>query len=589
MTRVGLLLLLLSERACRCECRLHVAWYCDGLNEWALIQRADRPSGRCAHSDGDHSGRARSWPLSSHSHHRQPPSQPPIHRLLDAMVSSRVCVAALLLLLSLMLFCTHPAVAADSNEDSPAAAEAAPAATGSASAAADVDEVEVDVESDHPVELPPAGAARAAADKGQVLNEEPIALARADFCKACYTVVEEFHKWTVQNFNNPNGHNGDRYSAVRNLGTASRANEMLTLCRRCCRSLLLSLLLHPCAARRNTTMTRGQLVEWFCRTGPFEHWKENLVWGCIVRSKQNKWTLRALPLLLLLLPLLAATRAADAVHARDMCPRLQTSMRSENRARPPRRRAGALLGHAHFAGVHDAGRRLQAQSRGQTGTGRSWAGNEAIGGSWRRSGVGSHRACNGHAAPWATLSAIMWLNRATDVCVCALSRSMALAMAARCVALQACALPSVDACDPWVSEGRPKTDCEACSRVANDIHWSLTREQKINASIVDRTLRVICMEVGMRHDRPMEAEAFCHEHVDEHWKEMIKMLVKVYNDPAVHDKARAVKKRFCGGMTEVCEPERAEWAAEVRAQKEEERAKRLAARKTKETKAKDEL
>lgn len=31
-------------------------------------------------------------------------------------------------------------------------------------------------------------------------------------------------------------------------------------------------------------MTRGQLVEWFCRTGPFEHWKENLVWGCIVRT-----------------------------------------------------------------------------------------------------------------------------------------------------------------------------------------------------------------------------------------------------------------------------------------------------------------
>lgn len=160
--------------------------------------------------------------------------------------------------------------------------------------------------------------------------------------------------------------------------------------------------------------------------------------------------------------------------------------------------------------------------------------------------------------------------------------------------LQACALPSVDACDPWVAEGRPKTDCEACGRVANDIHWSLSREQRVNATIVDRTLRVICMEVGMRHDRPMEAEAFCHEHVDEHWKEMNKMLVKVYNDPSVGDKARAVRKRFCGGMTEVCEPERAEWAVEVRAQKEAERAQRMAARKTKEeaktnSKAKDEL
>ena len=163
-----------------------------------------------------------------------------------------------------------------------------------------------------------------------------------------------------------------------------------------------------------------------------------------------------------------------------------------------------------------------------------------------------------------------------------------------CTALQACALPSVDACDPWVAEGRPKSDCEACGRVANDIHWSLTREQRVNATIVDRTLRVICMEVGMRHDRPMEAEAFCHEHVDEHWKEMNKMLVKVYNDPSVGDKARAVRKRFCGGMTEVCEAERAEWAAEVRAQKEAERAQRMAARKTKEeaktnSKAKDEL
>lgn len=190
-------------------------------------------------------------------------------------------MAALLLLLAIMLLCTQPAIAADSA--SAAAASASVPAASAATTAADVDEVEVDVESEHPVELPPAGAARAAADKGKVLNEEPIALARADFCKACYTVVEEFHKWTVQNFNNPDGECGGtdtrRCCCSRATGQM-RCSLCPSLCRCCCHCLR--------AARRNTTMTRGQLVEWFCRTGPFEHWKENLVWGCIVRTHMTE-------------------------------------------------------------------------------------------------------------------------------------------------------------------------------------------------------------------------------------------------------------------------------------------------------------
>lgn len=35
------------------------------------------------------------------------------------------------------------------------------------------------------------------------------------------------------------------------------------------------------SARRNSSMTRHELVEWFCRNGVWENWKEGLVWGCI--------------------------------------------------------------------------------------------------------------------------------------------------------------------------------------------------------------------------------------------------------------------------------------------------------------------
>jgi hypothetical protein len=149
------------------------------------------------------------------------------------MMPSRVWVAALLLLLSIMLLCTQPAIAVDSADDSAAAAAAAPVpAASAATASAEIDEVEVDVESDHPVELPPAGAARAAADKGKVLNEEPIALARADFCKACYTVVEEFHKWTVQNFNNPDGECGGT-DAMHDRASRAAGRMRCSLCPFC--------------------------------------------------------------------------------------------------------------------------------------------------------------------------------------------------------------------------------------------------------------------------------------------------------------------------------------------------------------------
>lgn len=78
---------------------------------------------------------------------------------------------------------------------------------------------------------------------------------------------------------------------------------------------------------------------------------------------------------------------------------------------------------------------------------------------------------------------------------------------------------------------------------------------------------------------------------------MNKMLVKIYNDPAIppYDRIPQMKKRFCGGMTEVCEPERKEMEEETKKKKAEEKAARMAAREAKkkskaaEKKEKDEL
>ena len=218
------------------------------------------------------------------------------------------------------------------------------------------------------------------------------------------------------------------------------------------------------ASRRNTTMSRSELVEWFCRTGPFEHWKENLVWGCI-KTVQD--------------------------HHDDVL--------------------------APFLGTHV-----------------------------------SHE--------YTTLASV-FNHRVT-----------------------ACALKSVDACDAWQPEGRSKTDCATCDRLARDLHWSLSREQKVNKTVVEKTLGVICMEVGMRHERPMEIEAFCHEHVDEHWVSLNKALVRIFNDvsiPSDREKIAAIKRRFCGGLTEVCEDEAAADRADRKRRKDEEKAARLRAREEK--------
>lgn len=126
-----------------------------------------------------------------------------------------------------------------------------------------------------------------------------------------------------------------------------------------------------------------------------------------------------------------------------------------------------------------------------------------------------------------------------------------------------------------------KNDCEACDKLANDLHWVLYREQKVNKTVVDRILRSVCMEVGFRHAKPMEIEAFCHEHVEEHWDDLIKALVKIYNDSGEPDKVRGIKRRFCGLMTEACETERKEMEAELEEKKRKEKEARLAARQNK--------
>jgi len=283
--------------------------------------------------------------------------------------------------------------------------------------AADDSEVEVETTTPTPSSSsPPSDDAAPYPATPRPKNEEPISLRREDFCRACYSVVEEFHKYTVRNFYDPQ-------------------------------------------ARRNTTMSRGELVEWFCRTGPFSHWKEGLIHGCIKTVQDH--------------------------HDEVLAP---------------------------FLGTHTSDE-------------------------------------------YTTLAGVF--RHKIDVCV------------------------KVDACDPWRTEARAKDDCEACDRLVKDLHWSLNREAKVNKTIVERALGVICMEVGMRHDRPMEIEAFCHEHVDEHWHALQKFLVKVYNDPNIFNKPQAIKKRFCGGMTEACEAERREWVEEEKKRKEEERQARLKAREEK--------
>lgn len=63
----------------------------------------------------------------------------------------------------------------------------------SASASASADEVEVDTIDDLPDVPPPATNANDATQPPPK-NAEPISLSRQDFCRSCYSVVEEFHK-----------------------------------------------------------------------------------------------------------------------------------------------------------------------------------------------------------------------------------------------------------------------------------------------------------------------------------------------------------------------------------------------------------
>lgn len=323
-----------------------------------------------------------------------------------------LCLAALFCLL--LLAAPSMARAEDSND----AAEAATPATDAAAAPDSLPDVPPAAESAE------SDAAAEPADppkpKPKPKNAEPISLTRPDFCRACHSVVEEFHKWTVRNFIDP-------------------------------------------SARKNTTMSRSELVEWFCRSPPFDRWKESIMWGCIKTVQDH--------------------------HDDVLEPFLGTRSSGE---------------FTTLAKVYD------------------------------------HK-------------------------------------------IAACT--KIDACDPPSAEtqSRSKSDCDSCDRLVRDITWVLWREQKVNETVVRHVLSTVCMEVGMRHRRPMEIEAFCHEHVDEHWNDVIKMIVKVYNDPDIPmwDRNNQMKKRFCGMMTEVCEEERKQMAAEIKKKKEEERAARLAAREAK--------
>jgi len=384
------------------------------------------------------------------------------------MRCTRLAVLPLLVLLAMLLLCTLPRSSAAAAGGADASSPPSASATAASTTHRDFGDVSVDVLEDedagsssdsHPVQLPgisfgttpPPGEAqelipaeeraRQAKERAKkeelerlgpkgVTPNEPIQLMRHDFCKACYTVVEEFHKWTV--------------------GQLSKSGP-----------------------ERNKTMSRSELVEWFCKTGPFEHWKQPLIHGCIKTVQDH--------------------------HDEVLAP---------------------------FLGVHVA-------------------------------------------AEYSTLAGVFAHK------------------------ISACSSPTVDACDPWVPEGRPKDDCQTCRRLVSDMHWSLSREVRVTTDVVKKVLGVLCMEAGMRHDKPMEVEAFCHEHIDEHWKDMQPMLVKVYNDASIVDKTHAVTQRFCGMMTEVCPEERKAMLSDIAARKAQERKERLAKREAKgrkqPAKPKDEL
>lgn len=198
---------------------------------------------------------------------------------------------------------THAAAAADSG-----------ASATSAAAAAVEDEVELDVLPDIP--SPPA-ASSSDPTRPPSKNAEPISLNRADFCRACYSVVEEFHKCQPTERRRKERGASQRASASACMSTAA---DML-------RSLSISL-------RVSLVRDRSQLQRPVCSS---QHDDVARRVGRVVLSHGRVRALEgAAPL---------------GVH--------------QDGAGPPRRGAGALPRHAHLARVHHAGTSLPTQDRGR--------------------------------------------------------------------------------------------------------------------------------------------------------------------------------------------------------------------------------
>jgi len=103
--------------------------------------------------------------------------------------------------------------------------------------------------------------------------------------------------------------------------------------------------------------------------------------------------------------------------------------------------------------------------------------------------------------------------------------------------------------------------------VVADLHWVTERYEAVNSTVAQRILGSICMEAGMRHERPMEVEAWCHEQVGEAevFHPLALALERIFSEPALPSRRQQLLQReLCGHLTEACRDDLREYNKEAK-------------------------
>ncbi len=79
--------------------------------------------------------------------------------------------------------------------------------------------------------------------------------------------------------------------------------------------------------------------------------------------------------------------------------------------------------------------------------------------------------------------------------------------------------------------------------------------------------------------RTVDLEAFCHEHLDEHFKTLKVEIPALWNDAEQPDKRGALRTLLCGGLTGSCKEERQKYKEDQKKKKEEIKRKKNEAQK----------